>query len=272
VDVGGVDLFEDYPRGKFVGIERRINGDVLCREGLARVLVWAALFRNWTVRDWLALAELAWKPLRTGKFNKETVSHEDVTALQSILERLTTRGWAAIPKSVDLDIHFPKGTSDTGQGNHQLLCEYLGQGMSKAVIGGTLTVEAGNRGARSLGEVQERVKRELRDADALSEMPSVQRYLVEPFYRLNYGESLRPSTFVFQTEDALDTLKLAQTIKTLVEAGDPSIPIAWGHDQAGIPVAADDEPVFGAYSIPDEDSEDADDAQGKAAGRDTDHD
>jgi phage gp29-like protein len=258
VDSGGVDLREDYPPGKFIGTTRRANGDVALREGLGRVLCWAALFRNWTLRDWLTLAELAWKPMRFGVFKKGQISKEDISALQSVLENLVTVGWAAVPDSVELKTEFPKGTERGATGSHQSLREHLAGDMSKAVLGGTLLTDAGTRGARSLGEVHERGLMDRRNADAVVSSATMNADIVAPFYDLNFGENIRRAVFFYHTEDTVDSKSLAETLKTLVEAGDRRIPVAWVHDQISIPVAADDEEVLGTNTTTSGDGEDDD--------------
>jgi len=89
VDAFGEDLLADYPIGKFTGVTPRVNGDVMAREGLCRLIVWMELFRTWDLRDWLQLAELAWKPWRLGKYQKNA-SKPDRDALRKILSAITT--------------------------------------------------------------------------------------------------------------------------------------------------------------------------------------
>src|SRR5690606_25284205 len=71
----GVDFREEWPN-KFVVSQPRVTGDAAHREGLCRVLVWACLFRTWTVADWLKTAELSWKPWRIGTYKKGATANE----------------------------------------------------------------------------------------------------------------------------------------------------------------------------------------------------
>src|ERR1041384_1167077 len=92
-DNEGVDLVATNQPGKFLHARPRVTGDVLEREGLARIVAWMCGFRNFDIRDWLQLAEMAWKPKRTGKYKKDA-SKQDKDALLRILERLTSTGAA----------------------------------------------------------------------------------------------------------------------------------------------------------------------------------
>ena len=59
----GINLLADFP-DRFVQFTPTVLGTGPSREGLMRPLVWASLFRTWAIRDWLSLAEMAWKPWR----------------------------------------------------------------------------------------------------------------------------------------------------------------------------------------------------------------
>jgi hypothetical protein len=52
------------------------------------------LFRM--LKDYLKLAELAWKPYRWGTYDLNADS-TDMRALDSALQRLASRGWVRIP-------------------------------------------------------------------------------------------------------------------------------------------------------------------------------
>lgn len=141
-----VEFAEKFP-DKFLVAQPRVNGDVPCREGLARVLVWPALFRNWTLSDWLKLAELAWKPWRLGEFQK-TASKEDIAALKSIVAGMSSSGAAVHPDTVKVTMQMPSGSAGaTSRSDHSGLFQVMGSEMSKAVLGQTLTTEQGNTGA-----------------------------------------------------------------------------------------------------------------------------
>lgn len=241
----GVDFAEKYP-GKFICHKPRINGDVPCREGLIRVLMWAALFRNWDIRDWLSLAELAWKPWRTGKYQK-AASQEDIDNLESVLESLTTSGVATYPETTELEIHFPSGNAGTNA-THQELANFMAAEMSKAVLGQTLTTEAGTRGARSLGDVHDEVRKDIREADAMAVAATIRRDLIVPLVRMNFGPTAAIPDFQFITEESADLKAFGEGVKNLFDAG-TKIPQSWVRDQAGIPEPEEGEELLGAQEV-----------------------
>lgn len=237
----GVDFRAVYPN-KFVVSQPRVTGDVPCREGLVRVLMWAALFRNWSLSDWLRLGEIAWKPWRTGTYQKGA-SKEDIAALWEALEELTASGIAALPETTGLKVEWPAGTAGKSSAHGEVF-DKMASEMSKAVLGQTLTTEQGKVGSQALGNVQNEVRKDLRDASAKGVAGDLNRDLVTPLVRLNYGTKLRPPALRFITEDVKDITSFGTGVKNLKEAG-TRIPQSWVRDQAGIPEPKDDEPCLG---------------------------
>lgn len=211
----GVDLQEEHP-GKFITFQPRINGDVAVREGLNRVLIWAALFRNWDVRDWLALGELAWKPWRIGTY-KEKTDKISIDNLRQMLRQMSSTGTMVKPENVSVEVNWPK---NNGIGStHRELAEFLASEMSKAVLGQTLTTEAGSRGARSLGEVHDKVRRDIVEADAIALAGCLTRDLIAPLVAMNFGGDVDVPQFAFVTEDGVILKEFSDAILNLQKAG-----------------------------------------------------
>ena len=243
VDIGGEDLLADYPAGKFVAVRRRINGDVGPREGLARCLIWAALGRNWSLRDWLTLGEIGWKPSVLTTFKKGS-DKSDIEWAKMATERFTATGKLVKPDTIDVQIEWPKNAGTSTGGTHKEIEDYLAAEMSKAVLHGTLTIEAGTRGARSLGEVQASGRDGVRDTNVRIICDALTRQLAAPFTAYNYGPAVRPPTLTLVTEDKTDLQSFGLGVKALGDAGLRRIPAAWVRDQAGIPEAVGDEEVL----------------------------
>lgn len=226
----GIDLQKTYP-DKFIVHQPRINGDVPAREGLIRVLMWATLFRNWAFTDWLRLAELAYKPWRIGRY-KTDASTEEIDDLETALQLLTTNGVATFSERATVSIEWPQ-RGRGGRPEHRELSDYLGAEMSKCVLGQTLTVESGERGARSLGEVHDRVRKDLRENDAIALAATIRRDLIKPMVKLNFGKDTMVPGFHFVTDDAVDMGALSRAIEGFVRGG-LEVPQWWVRDKAGI--------------------------------------
>lgn len=252
MSIPGIDLRTEYP-GQFIQFEPRVNGDVPTREGLGRVLVWAALFRNWDLRDWLQLAELAWKPWRTGKYNK-SAEQADVDGLFAILDNMSGSGVATYPDNVELNVLWPKN-GGKGTSAHKELFDTMGAEMSKAVIGQTLTTEQGQRGSQALGRVHNDVRRDILVADARAVGAVIKRDLLTPLVRMNFAEDVVVPEFEFITEDAEDVVAFSTAIKNLSGAGSPGvrIPVRHIYEVCGIPEPEKDEECVGGVPDPEED-------------------
>jgi phage gp29-like protein len=240
----GVDLRKDYPPGKFLIHRPRIQGTVGNREGLIRPLVWASLFRSWSIGDWMRLAELAWKPYRVGEYER-TASREDKDALLDALEALTTNGFALIPKTTNLRIE----SSKIGGADHAALAAALAAEMSKCVLGATLTVEQGRVGSNALGNVHADVSKALRDTDARAVEATIQRQLVVPLVRLNFGDNVAVPSFRFLTEEATDLVALSTAIDRLAARG-LRIPARWARSTFGVPEPEEGEELLGGAAEP----------------------
>lgn len=229
----GKELLRDYPDGRFLVHRPRVNGAVISREGLIRPLVWASLFRKWSIQDWLQLAEMAWKPYRLGKYTKDA-QPDDVDDLEQALTDLTARKWATFNKDhSEIEIAYAKNRSAGDGMLHFTLCQFLAGEMSKVTLGATLTVEEGNKGTARTAGVHENVSVEVRDADARGEESTLQRQLVAPMVRYNFGDVPLPQ-FRLITEDGADMKALSDAMEKMIAAG-LDVPARWLRAQFGIP-------------------------------------
>lgn len=240
----GRDLRSDFAPGKFLIHRPRINGSIGPREGLIRPLVWAATFRTWAISDWLKLGELAWKPYRIGYYdrNNTPASREDKAALEEALNSLSTDGFAALPSTTKAIIEYAKGRS--GGGTHGDLTAFFGAEMSKYALGATLGVEQGRVGSNALGRVHADVAREILEFDARGLEGTIQRCLIVPMVRKNFGPNVPVPQFRFLTEESADLAMMAEAIDKLVNRG-LKVPASWVRALFGMPDPIDDEEVMG---------------------------
>lgn len=234
--------------GRWVQHQPRVLGDVPAREGLLRVLIWPALFRNWDFSDWLRLAELAWKPWRIGTY-KEGATTKDIADLVSTLESLTSNGIATISERVSLDIRQPNSSGKGDAGDHQALAEFFGAEISKATLGQTLTTDQGRRGARALGQVHDAVRKDIRNADALAVASTLRRDLVQWIVRLNFGELEPIPRLRIVTTTPENVSDFARGVSDLVKVGHP-VSVSWVDEKIGQPAPRDGEELLKAPKPP----------------------
>ncbi len=256
-DIEGVDIVAENP-GRVIQVQRRITGDVQVREGLIRCLVWAALLRNWSLKDWVALGEIGWKPWRLATY-KKGASQKDIDDLVEMLERLGATGVAAIPDTTELNVEWPKGMSPGtgGSSTHRELLDCMGREMSKAVLGQTTSAEPGPNGSRASDQVRDKVRADIRETDAIADAAGLYR-LFKFAVAINIGPDVACPVPWFQTDESVDQLAFAQAVKNLADAK-VRVPQKWIRDELGAPEPKEGEEVIGEA----EEQEPANDAEEK---------
>jgi phage gp29-like protein len=252
----GINLKSVFPY-RFVQFEPIVLGTGRAREGLMRPLLWAAMFRNWAFRDWMSLAELAWKPWRIGTYEKEKfASQADIDALLNAVNALSTNGVTVLPDTVKLNVEWPKGAGGSGRSAHRELVEFIANEMSKAVLGQTMTTDSGS--SRSQAQVHQEVRHDRRDAAARSIAACLQMQLVGPAVWLNYGKTRRVGTkeldvrlplIRLSANDTNDAALAEVLVKLCKELGFP-VPVRWVQEQFGIPAAKPGDQVLGNPLLP----------------------
>lgn len=235
-----------FPRGKLLVQTTRSFGTYPTREGLGRALVWYSAFKRWSVRDWLAFAEWSGRGMRVGKYatgrdpkNPARANSEDVAALQEALEAMSSTVTTVIPDVTDLAVIEAKDNSV-----HAELIKLCNGEMSKCILGGTLTSDPGDKGARSLGEVHLRAMYQLLASDAQGLSDTIRRDLFAPLVRLNLGDNAPVPTIMFAVEPPEDAKSRAERLSMYMDRG-LTVPANWVRDQEGVPDPVDGEPVVG---------------------------
>ena len=239
-----------FPSGKILLHTPRVFGTYPTREGLGRALVWYSAFKRWTVRDWLAFAEWAGRGLRVGKYatgrdpkNDARANDEDKAALEDALIAMSSTVATVIPDVTDLEVIPPHSTEV-----HADLVKLCNGEMSKAILGGTLTSDPGDRGARSLGEVHLRAMTQLLKSDAENLADTLRRDFFGPLVRMNLGDRAPVPHMVINVEPPEDAKSRAERLKLYMEHG-LSVGAEWVRDMEGIPSPQPGEEVIGGRPV-----------------------
>jgi len=244
----GVPVGDDtaFPAGKLLIHTAAPFGTYPTREGLGRAIVWYSAFKRWSVRDWLAFAEWAGRGLRVGKYatgrdpSKEARANaDDVAVLRDALDAMSSTVTTVLPDTTDLDI---KTVVDNHV--HEELVKLCNGEMSKIILGGTLTSDPGEKGARSLGEVHLRAMTQLLTADALMVGETLRRDLFAPLVRLNLGDRSPVPMIVFAVATPEDAKSRAERLALYMRHG-LEVPAAWLRDLESIPDPKTGESVVG---------------------------
>lgn len=245
----GIDLQRAFPN-RYIQFQPRVLGTGVAREGLMRPLVWAAMFRNWSVTDWMTFAEMAGKPWLMGKYEKgdaNSAGDGDIKFLMYAIEHLSSNGRTVIPKTVDITVEWPKATGSSGQGGvHPVLCVFMADEMSKAVLGQTETTQSSTSSGYAQAKVHNEVRRDRRDAAARSVAAIIRQQLVARAVALNFGADTPVPEIVMVGKNDVDVPSLVNAIKSLA---DPKIgmpfPVAWLWKLLGVPTPKPGEMMIG---------------------------
>lgn len=213
------------------------------RNGLARVLAWPFLFKNYSVRDLAEFLEIYGLPLRLGKYPSGASDKEKSTLLRAVMSIGHNAG-GVIPKGMEIDF---KEAAKGAAGPFEAMINWCERTQSKAILGGTLTSQAdGKSSTNALGNVHNEVRQELRDSDLRQIASSISRYIVYPLWMLNCstsGDPRRAPKFQFDTAEPEDMALYSAHLPGLVDLG-MRVPMSWAHDKLMIPQAEKDEPVL----------------------------
>ena len=210
----------------------KARSDTLARAALLRSCVWYWLFKHFSMRDWTIFADRYGMPVRVGKYNK-SANDEERNALLDAVVTLGKDGGAIMPEGTTLEL---VESAHTGEHPFRSLVEMCDFQISKAILGGTLTTDAGEKGARSLGEVHERTETDIADEDAKALEAAIKRDLLRPIVLFNLGERYPVPDVEFQAAENEDLKARAERDKILFK--DIGLPVAKSY-------------LYDAYEIPE---------------------
>lgn len=230
-----------WPLGWIVHTHRSRSG-WLPRYGLFRTIAWTYLIRSFALDAEVRYIQIHGLPFRLGKYPPGS-SAEDKAALHTALKTLGQDAAGIVPQGFEVLFETPANAHADLAGDLVSRCE---RGMSKAILGGTLTTQAdGAASTNALGRVHDEVRRDLMISDAAQIAATLTKQLVAPLARLNGGPDaprLAPY-FRFDTRQPVDLSLYAQALPALAPVMD--ISAKWAHEKLRIPQAETPEDVLG---------------------------
>ena len=186
------------------------------RGGIARVAAWAWMCKNFTVKDWMAFAEVYGMPLRLGKYQPGADSR-DIAILKSAVANLGSDAAAVIPESMLIEF-VETAKSGGGQELYLKLADWLDTQVSRGILGQAATTQ-GTPGKLGNDQAQAEVRDDIRDDDALQLAETINRDLVRPYIDLNFGPQEQYPQVVIRAVEQEDLTLLADALAKLVPLG-----------------------------------------------------
>jgi phage gp29-like protein len=211
------------------------------RGGLARVAAWSWMCKNYTVKDWLAFAEVFGMPLRIGKY-QSGARKEDIAILKAAVANLGSDAAAVIPESMMIElVDSVKGVSGANA-MFEKLANWLDAQVSRGILGQTATTQ-GTPGKLGGDDAQAEVRSDIRDDDALQLTETINRDLVRPYIDLNFGPREAYPELALREADQDDLTLLTTALEKLVPLG-LRVEQSVVRDKYGLPDPADDAEVL----------------------------
>ncbi len=200
---------------QFIVNKMRAKSGIAIRGGLARVVAWAYLFKNFDIKSWVMFAESFGQPIRVGKYGPGA-SSEDKAVLLRAVRSLSQDVGAIIPQSMMLDLIEAKMTGSTDL--YEKTANWWDQQVSKAVLGNTGTTDA-IAGGHAVGRTHKQVEDSIAQADARALEAVLNRDLVRPMIDLNMGPREQYPMLRIVVDDGQQILQNAQAVAVLVDRG-----------------------------------------------------
>jgi phage gp29-like protein len=248
-DRNDIRLRDNTPNGEalnpfgWVKHVHKTKSGYVSRNGLARILAWPYIFKNYSVRDLAEFNEIYGLPLRVGKYPTGASSTEKRTLLQAVMGIGHNAG-GIIPQGMQIEFE------EAAKGSEKpfaYMMEFMDKAMSKAILGGTLTSQAdGKSSTNALGSVHDEVRGEIRDSDLTQIDSTATRDIVLPMYMFNCRSYTKPSRcprLVHDTTEAEDMKLFSDSLPGLVSTG-VQIPVNWVNEKLQIPLPKPGEAVL----------------------------
>lgn len=183
--LGGDGGWQELPANKFIIHEPLMKSGLPIRGGLAMAALYLHLIKFSDVASWAAFMEVFGHPLRIGKFPKNA-NKKDYDVLKRAVRNLGRDIGVVIPDSMMIEI--VDGVKPGSSTEHfERLVNWVDKQMAIGVLGQQASTE-GTPGKMGAEDAREDVRLDIKEADAQQLEVTLNRDLVMPYVRFNWGE------------------------------------------------------------------------------------
>lgn len=198
--------------------EPKLKMGLPIRGGLARLVAWSFLFKNYSLKDWAAFCETYGQPLRLGKYDAASTP-EDIDILYRAVAMIGSDCAGVIPKAMEIDFVQSTGGVGSGADLYRHFCEFLDKQVSKAVLGQAGTADMHKGGGYAQSKTLDGVRDDLRDADAKQLARTIRRDVIEPYVRFNFGPDAAVPGLRLEHPKAEDLALLSEALTPFIDRG-----------------------------------------------------
>jgi len=232
---------EEIPPFKVVYHRHKARSGYDTRAGMLRVCAWMYLFKNYSIKDWVAFCEVFGMPLRLGKYHPGA-STDDKDALVTAIQALGADAAGIISDSTEIEfVEAMKGS--TKENVYKALADFCNREISKAIVGATLTTDVGEKGSYAASKTHNEVRLDLVKSDSWSLANTLRMQVLRPLVGFNFGWDAPVPWFQFHLQEPEDLKTLSEVYKNLVEFGQP-VSAEHVRDRFGIPMPEEGETLL----------------------------
>lgn len=211
------DLLERTPGSSWIKAEtRRWRRQV--QAGIMRTVVYWAVFKRMSVRDWLIFAEKFGIPMIVGKYD-DNANEQTRKALKDAIAALGTEGRAILANGQIIEVLTQALRAGGGDHLHAEITKLCNEEISKAITAATLTSSQGGPGSFALGAIHAAQKHKLHVADARRIGRWVRRDIGQECIVRNGLAGKAAPPWMHLHVQKLDLLQDAKVVETLVRSG-----------------------------------------------------
>jgi len=227
---------------KFIVHIHRGKSGIPIRGGVARLAAWSFMCKGYTIKDWLAFAEVFGMPLRMGKYG-QSATQDEINILKTAVANLGSDAAAVFPENMLVEL-VEAGNKGGSADFFQRLADYLDAQVSKGILGQTASA-SGTPGKLGNDKLQSDVRDDIRDDDAEALEETINRDLVRPFVDLNFGPQENYPEVQIRAIEREDVAALVSAVEKLVPLG-LKVEQSVMRDKLGLP---DPDPKAGADDL-----------------------
>ncbi len=204
----GVEL----PERKFIVLTYRGRHDNPYGEGEIGRVYWYWWFKKHGLKFWVIFTEKFGQPIAIGKYPSGATA-EQRDALFAAIEALQTDLGVTIPETMTVELLEAQRQSSIN--SYKDLVVFLDRGITKGILGQTLTTEESERGTQALGTVHEEVRQDIGEADARLLECAINDQLIRWAVDFNFPGVTEYPRWKILTEPEEDLAELADRDKKL---------------------------------------------------------
>lgn len=231
---------------KFVVHRSKAKSGLTIRSGIARVAVWAWMFKSFTVKDWAIFCQNYGQPIRIGKYGRgATEAEKDV--LWRAVSGIAGDCAAIVPREMLIEFH-EVGSKSSSTDMFERRADWLDRQISKLVLGQTTTTDAIS-GGHSVAKEHRLVQEDIERSDALDASDTLNAQLIPNMVAFNFGpQALYPKIKIGRPDEVPIEI-FSSAFEKLAPHG-LTADASWMRDRLGIPAPKTGAEVVGGRPAP----------------------